>query len=1005
MLLPLIFIFQNCGKLESAETQNSVENILPTMPSDAAALGKTLFAQNCTGCHGGIETTLVKGIDGGQLLAAIRTEPAMAGLSFLSEEEVSNIAAALRLEVNPIPVLPPVVLISSPIENFETEEFINLVGTCTEGIEVSISGAGVAVGGTTPCSLGNFVVRVQLSSGDGVKAVNVSQSNSTGQSNNSRNFVVKAPLVNSVLVARINAGGPQVVDSEGLTWSADSSFTGGASHDYGAATNIVNSSDDILYRTVRYDAPAAPDLSYNFNLNNGSYVITLHFAEVYSGAFSNNARRFNVAVEGNIALNEFDIFNESGGSYRLITRAIQAQVNDGQLNIVFTHGASDNPFISALEIHASEGVSVQDTDGDGMPDVTDLDDDNDGVPDVQDLFPLDATETADNDLDGLGDNVDQDDDNDLVPDLIDNYPFNANLQFDGAQLYATNCASCHQSISETTKANRSQLSIQTAINSIGPMNNRANLTSLTPGQVGAISAAVTFSTCDENELLKPQIRRLTQKQYNNTVVSVFGNIFVDSDFPIIGDDNPTLGLENDPNNLTITEIKFERFYNSTADIVAKVLANNTSVRNCAQSGNVSCVSTQLSNLGQALWRRPLTNIEVNDINLNLSQVNGINGDNALRLRFILSSLLLSPNFLFRTEVGAIDGGQRLLNHYEVASLLSYTLWDSPPDATLYNLAAQGNLHDNAVLSQQVQRMSNDPKYVGAMSDFFTDFLKLKDVLTKEKDNSIFNITPAIRQSLMSSAELGLSSQISNRSSNFMDVFSGNSMYLDNNLAPLFGVNSSTTTNTLMPYSLPASQRNGILSHPAFLTSHSGRETSGIVHRGVFALEQLLCSPLGSPPDNISALPPGQLPSGFNPAEYSSRELLQITHSTQAQCTSCHVKIDPAGFGFENFDGFGRFRLIEKSVIPIDASGSLENVGSLNVTFENSIDYIQKISQSDQMKSCVIDNYFQYSLGQKASTNSCELQNFSNGVGTQNDTIQSLTNNLIQLNSFFRREQD
>ena len=153
---------------------------------------------------------------------------------------------------------------------------------------------------------------------------------------------------------RINAAGPAYVDGAGNSWAADTGFNAGSTANYGSGQAITGTSDPTLYRTERWDAAGAPELSYAFTVPNGSYLVRLHFAENYSGAFGVGRRVFSVQAEGQTVLSNVDIYAAVGGHAALV-RSFNALVADGQLNLTFVHGV-ENPLVNAIEVIA-QGVA------------------------------------------------------------------------------------------------------------------------------------------------------------------------------------------------------------------------------------------------------------------------------------------------------------------------------------------------------------------------------------------------------------------------------------------------------------------------------------------------------------------------------------------------------------------------------------------------------------------------------------------------------------------------
>lgn len=512
--------------------------------------------------------------------------------------------------------------------------------------------------------------------------------------------------------------------------------------------------------------------------------------------------------------------------------------------------------------------------------------------------------------------------------------------------------------------------------------------------------------CAPNEhLLKPQIKRLTRTQFINSVRNAFGSIFADNQFPTLTDGNPRIGLSNDPDLLGVNEVNINAFYDSSLSLATTARGSVADLTSCANSANDNCLSTLITNYGLRLWRRPVTAAESNDILAGIPRMTSSSASRAQKVEYVLLSLLVSPNHLFRTELGAGTTpaqGIFQLTQYEVASLLSFAVWDSPPDATLLNLAQTNQLYSVDVLKAQVQRMVADSKVRGKMSSFVTDLLKIEDIKTVTKDASL-NLTSTERDQLYSSAQLHLNASYSSGAANLLAPFTSQNFYANQSTARFFNLNAGGLQASLSPVSVDSSQRFGILSHPAFLTVISGQVSSGIVRRGVFALEQLLCHHLPPPPANVSGNP--NLPPGFDRNLVTSREELRITHSSQSSCVGCHSVIDPAGFGFENFNSLGQFRLVEKAAnVPIDSSGRISGVTRQEISFGNSVQYFQSISANIDFKSCVQKSFFKYTAGQDAKSGAgrCEYQNFEQKINTKGNSILSTLESLVELDSFIRR---
>lgn len=579
---------------------------------------------------------------------------------------------------------------------------------------------------------------------------------------------------------------------------------------------------------------------------------------------------------------------------------------------------------------------------------------------------------------------------------------------DGKVLYANNCSSCHGALASSTKTNRTAQQITNAIATIPQM----GAIKLTSDQVVAIAQAlvttpiVTPVACnDTTKILAPQMKRLTVPQFANSVRNAFGNIFQDSQFPNMNDANPRIGLGSDPDHLKIDEVNISALYDSVGSLVTTIKASNSTVSTCISGTSTTCFDSIVSTMGLKLWRRPLTTTDLANFTTGQNAVTAAGGTRANRMDFILKALLMAPEHMYRSEIGSSSTPQTAtysLTQYEIASLLAFTVWDSPPDDTLLEAARTNSLGTKAALKTQLSRMIANPLFAKKMAGFAIDVLKIEDIKTVVKDAS-FGMTAADRTALFTSARTTLEENYASSTADFLAPFTTQRFHTNNLTARYFGVSTSGLTAAFTAFNPDAAQRFGMLSHPAFLTSMSGQMTSGIVRRGVYTLEQLLCNHIGDPPADVMGVK--NLPPGWDPTKVSSREELQVSHSAQASCAGCHVKIDPAGFGFENYSAFGQYRTVEKGNIPIDSSGSLAGAAAETLTFNDSVGYLRALSNSATLRQCMQKRFFKHASGEAHTTTSgqCEFSNFEYQIAQKGGSIQALLESYIELESFSKRK--
>jgi len=300
------------------------------------------------------------------------------------------------------------------------------------------------------------------------------------------------------------------------------------------------------------------------------------------------------------------------------------------------------------------------------------------------------------------------------------------------------------------------------------------------------------------------------------------------------------------------------------------------------------------------------------------------------IRTPLSVILASPGFLYLHEPSD-EKQRRNLTDRELAVRLAYFLWSAPPDAELLALAAKNTLHKPATLRQQVSRLLADPRSDEFVSGFVhqwlymerLDFFQFDTKLHREFDESVR--ASARREVYESFAHL-LRDPKSGRLSKLLK---SDYIFINGLLANYYGI-EGVTGDEFRKVKLPAgSPRGGLLGTVAIHAMGSDGIESSPVERGAWVLRYLLNDPPPPAPPNVPQL------SRLADKPLSTRDRLRA-HQEEAQCASCHRKIDPIGFGLENFDAAGKWRTTEAHRIKtrrnwrttktweIDPSGAFHN---------------------------------------------------------------------------------
>ena len=425
------------------------------------------------------------------------------------------------------------------------------------------------------------------------------------------------------------------------------------------------------------------------------------------------------------------------------------------------------------------------------------------------------------------------------------------------------------------------------------------------------------------------IRRLSHVEYENTLHDLFGEDVVPelalTADPVVG------GFSNNAEALTASDLLTRQYYEASRS-VAQSLDPNALV-GCSDA-DLGCPEQLIREFGAKVFRRPVTDEEASGF---LDLYDKAGGDFDVGARIVVQAMLLSPSFLYRPEFGDGDGR---LSGYETANRLSYFLWASMPDDALFAAAEAGELETADGVESQVRRMLADSKAREGMLEFHRKWLDLDRVhrVLKLPEE---NFDASVASSMQESAERLVWDTLFEGGGSFADLMTTNEFPLDDTMAALLG--QPAPAGDWETVSLDGQERAGILSHPAFLASHAYGGYPSPVLRGVYVLESIVCSPVGSPPASADTTIPEFDPSMTN------RELYEeATIGRGASCAGCHTLINPLGYAFENYDTMGRYRTTDNGR-PVDASGEV-------------LDLVSQVSMDPRFGQCVADRWITYATG-------------------------------------------
>jgi hypothetical protein len=554
-----------------------------------------------------------------------------------------------------------------------------------------------------------------------------------------------------------------------------------------------------------------------------------------------------------------------------------------------------------------------------------------------------------------------------------------------------------------------------------------------PGDVpiGTNPGGVTVA-CDQaaSPGVSPLLR-LSTLQYRNTVKDLLDAVgasallpSVEGPLASIPDDSLADGFRGQDNRTALEHV--QGYFNvgrALGDaLVADPARLATVAGTCTSEPTLSaaCVDGFLDRFVRLAYRRPLSPMERADF----TSLNDGARSPAQVIRAIVVVALSSPRFVHHVEIdgNALTSADDVLqlSSYEIASRLSYTFWQTMPDAELLRAADDGSLASDAGFAAQLERVFADPRTQQTLWGFWNEWFRF------EKFTGFETTRPAL-QALAQGESLGVPGhdhyadmvqEVRDLTSLFTfqkratvsDLLTTDlSVTRSADLAHLYGVSPWSGQGEYPK--LPAT-RVGLLQRAALLVSNL--EQTNPFHRGAFVRRTLLCDPLPQPDPN--SLPPGSLDPPIPSSAQTTRQRFQAKVEGKGLCQGCHGGFSDLGYVFESFDALGRFRNTEQvfdvktgeklAELPID-SNAVPRITEGDLTpVANAVDLNQRLLASQKVEACLAKRYFEFSVRRSASPSTldeCVVQDLAAGLKDPAVGLGGAFRRLAKYKSFFQRK--
>jgi hypothetical protein len=449
----------------------------------------------------------------------------------------------------------------------------------------------------------------------------------------------------------------------------------------------------------------------------------------------------------------------------------------------------------------------------------------------------------------------------------------------------------------------------------------------------------------------PGLRRLTRTEYAHTVFDLLGVTIDPAQTPheqVVDSHGQIAGAQKtgyEDNEL------FVQLALQAADSAAPKLAPQVT---CADA---ACFKTWATNFLLRAFRTPPSATVVTRYAAMLTASEA--GETPTeRLATFLAAVLSSPQFLYKKELGTAGSDPKLrkLDSYEIASRLSYLVWQSMPDAELADAAAKGTLLQPAQRLAQLDRMLKDGRARQGLRAFVADWLALFENNLPKKTAEVLKDTGAdLPRVAQRSFELLVDDVLAGpERGRFPDLLTVEHAFATPALAKILGATGGSAD--FAKVTLKPEERRGVLMQPLVIGAHSKESGASPFPIGKFIFENLLCEQIPPPPAMFPQV------EDTTTANQTLRQRLEAMTSVEP-CLSCHVRIGPPGFAFLPFDPVGRFKNLDAKGQPYDTTGALVVSGAAKpIPFSSASDLAVKLAAEPAVARCLARRLFRWTYG-------------------------------------------
>lgn len=438
-----------------------------------------------------------------------------------------------------------------------------------------------------------------------------------------------------------------------------------------------------------------------------------------------------------------------------------------------------------------------------------------------------------------------------------------------------------------------------------------------------------------------RIWRLSSEQFNAEIERLFGAGAPQVEIP---ETAAEAGITNIAENALVDLGNASIFADGVREISRWVVMQRNTTTRCTDFGQPACVDSFLKWFPEAAYRRAVTSAETAELRKLFDDLRGTY-DYDYSFGGIVRAVLLSPDFLYRTELGGSK--PTVMSNNEIANLLAFAITDHAPDAELMTAAKSGDLSDPAEREQQARRLM--AKSERAWQRFFWEWLEMH---TLQSQGQEVGLSQALIDQMKEEYDEFVREVVITEKGSLRDVLSAPYTWVQPQLAQHYGV--THPGSGLQKVQLDSGERGGILTQGAWLVAHGKKGRDNVVRRGMNIYRQAMCNNSLAPPPGVDVQ--AELKKLVGP-NATVREIVEARGSASA-CGGCHRVADPVGMVFENFASDGKWQTTDVAGHTVDAEVDVDGLG----TFNNAHAYAIALADDLAFQRCFVQRFTHFLVG-------------------------------------------